>query len=90
MVASALSSSVPIIFRREGKRRATTPARARLLESYARERDVNVVLERMSGGEEWVCVLRSRSDAAAIRSVGETAREAIMEALREEGVELPQ
>jgi hypothetical protein len=61
-----------------------------LLESYARERDVNVVLERISEREQWVCQLRPRSEAAPVRSVGETAREAIMEALREEGVEFPQ
>jgi hypothetical protein len=60
-----------------------------LLESYARERDVHVLLERMSDQGEWVCVLKSGNSGLAIRCVGRTAREAIMEALRHEGVDIP-
>jgi hypothetical protein len=55
-----------------------------LLESYARERDIHVLLERRSEQDEWVCVLKW--DGGESRSVGETAREAIMDALRHEGV----
>ena len=60
-----------------------------LLESYARERDVHVLLERVSEQDEWVCVLKSGTNGSAARSVGKTAREAIMEALRHEGVDPP-
>jgi hypothetical protein len=57
-----------------------------LLESYARERDIHVLLERRSERNEWVCVLRSGQNGAESRWVGETARQAIMDALRHEGV----
>ena len=60
-----------------------------LLESYARERDIHVLLERRSAPDEWVCVLRSEKSGAKSRCVGKTAREAIMEALRHEGVYMP-
>ena len=60
-----------------------------LLESYARERDVHVLLERLSEQDEWVCVLKSGRNGSAARGVGKTAREAIMEALRHEGVDTP-
>jgi hypothetical protein len=60
-----------------------------LLESYARERGAYVVLERESGQDEWVCVLRNGTKGLAVRGVGETARESIVEALRQVGVELP-
>jgi hypothetical protein len=55
-----------------------------LLESYARERDIHVLLERRSEEDEWVCVLKW--DGAESRCVGKTAREAIMDALRDEHV----
>jgi hypothetical protein len=58
-----------------------------LLESYARERNIHVVLERASARETWVCTLSSET---AVRSTGKTAREAIMGALRKEGVSVPQ
>jgi hypothetical protein len=61
-----------------------------LLESYARERDVDVLLERVDERHEWVCVLRSGTGGLSVRCVGETAREAIVQALRHEGVEIPQ
>jgi hypothetical protein len=55
-----------------------------LLESYARERDIHVLLERRSEHDEWVCVLKW--DGGESRCVGRTARQAIMEALRHDGV----
>jgi hypothetical protein len=55
-----------------------------LLESYARERNIHVLLERRSEQDEWVCVLKW--DGGETRCVGETAREAIMDTLRHEGV----
>ena len=61
-----------------------------LLESYARERDVHVLLERVGEQDEWVCVLKSGTNESAARCVGKTAREAIMEALRQEGVDTPE
>lgn len=62
-----------------------------LLESYARERDIHVVLERMSERDEWVCMLSSGRDSGLpVRCVGRTASAAIMEALRHEGVEIPE
>ena len=60
-----------------------------LLESYARERDIHVMLERLSEQDEWVCVLKSGTNGSAVRCVGKTARQAIMEALRHEGVDIP-
>lgn len=60
-----------------------------LLESYARERDIHVLLERRSEQDEWVCVLRSGKNGSESRCVGKTAREAIVDALRHEGVEPP-
>jgi hypothetical protein len=61
-----------------------------LLESYARERGAHVVLERVVERDEWVCVLRNGEKGLAVRSVGKTAREAIMQGLREMGVEAPE
>jgi hypothetical protein len=60
-----------------------------LLESYARERDVHVLLERRSQHDEWVCQLTSDRNNSPSRCVGTTAREAIMSALHHEGVETP-
>jgi hypothetical protein len=60
-----------------------------LLESYARERDVHVRLERLSAQDRWICELRSDDAAESVRCTGGTAREAIMDALRHEGVEVP-
>jgi hypothetical protein len=59
------------------------------LESYARERDIHVLLERRSEHDEWVCVLKSGTDGVESRCVGKTAREAIVDALRREGVYTP-
>lgn len=60
-----------------------------LLETYARERAIHVVLERLDDRDEWVCVLSSGHDGSASRAVGTTARQAIGEALRQEGVDIP-
>jgi hypothetical protein len=57
-----------------------------LLETYARERDIDVRLERRHDHSEWVCTL---SNGGATRASGETAREAIRSALEQAGVELP-
>jgi hypothetical protein len=58
-----------------------------LLESYVRERDIHVVLERVSAQDAWVCTLSSER---AVRSIGKSAREAIMGALKKEGISVPQ
>jgi hypothetical protein len=58
-----------------------------LLETYARERDINVRLERRKEGNEWLCVLSTNGGATC--ASGESAREAIMSALEQAGVELP-
>ena len=57
-----------------------------LLESYARERDITVRLERRHDDHQWLCVL---SNGEAVHADGGTAREAIMTALRQAGVEVP-
>ena len=59
-----------------------------LLESYARERDIHVVLERISDHGEWVCVLREANSCLSVRCSGETAREAIRKVLEHQGLEL--
>jgi hypothetical protein len=59
-----------------------------ILESYAREREIHVVLERVNAQQGWVCTLSS--DEAAVQSIGTTARAAIMGALKQEGVSVPQ
>jgi hypothetical protein len=59
-----------------------------ILESYARERETHVVLERVSAQQRWVCTLSS--DEAAARSICTTARAAIMGALKQAGVSVPQ
>jgi len=46
------------------------------------------VLERVNAQQGWVCTLSS--DEAAVQSIGTTARAAIMGALKQEGVSLPQ
>jgi hypothetical protein len=57
-----------------------------LLETYARERDIHVVLERVSAKSAWICTLSSET---AVRSIGKSAREAMMGALKKEGVSVP-
>ena len=58
-----------------------------LLETYARERDIDVRLERRNDPGEWVCMLETNGDG--VRARGHSAREAIMTALQEAGVEVP-
>jgi hypothetical protein len=58
-----------------------------LLESYARERGINVYLEWRKDRCEWVCLLTE--DRTGFRGTGRSAREAIMDALRHAGVEVP-
>jgi hypothetical protein len=60
-----------------------------LLESYARERDLHVILERDSARVEWICALASGNKGLITYSIANSAREAILEALQQEGVELP-
>ena len=60
-----------------------------LLESLARERDMDVRLERNHNREAWTCALMLKRVGPTFRSYGHTAREAIMDALRQADVELP-
>ena len=59
-----------------------------LLESYARERDIHVVLERMSDHGKRVCVLREAKSGLSVCCSGDTAREAIRKVLEHQGVEI--
>jgi hypothetical protein len=60
-----------------------------LLETYARERDVDVRLERSREREQWTCALTTNQHGGSLTARGRTAREAITRALAEAGVELP-
>jgi hypothetical protein len=60
-----------------------------LLETFARERDMDVRLERNHERDQWTCALMLNRVGPTFRAHGETAREPIMEALRQAGVELP-
>jgi hypothetical protein len=62
-----------------------------LLETYARERDIDVRLERQHDRHEWICMLSTNGNGngGATRASGQSAREAIMRALEQAGVELP-
>jgi hypothetical protein len=55
-----------------------------LLETYARERDIDVRLERRHERQEWVCVL---SNGHRLTVTGSSAREAIRHALELAGVQ---
>jgi hypothetical protein len=57
-----------------------------VLESYARERDVHVLLARVSDRDDWTCVLTSEHTLTPVTGNGQTAREAIMAALGQLGV----
>ncbi len=57
-----------------------------LLESFARERDIDVRLERRHELGVWFCVL-SRGEERLGRGSGRTAREAIRHALAQAGFE---
>ena len=58
-----------------------------LLESYARERDIDVSLERWKSRREWACLLASDGIAIAV-GTGRTARAAIIDALGRADVDL--
>ncbi len=58
-----------------------------LLESYARERDVDVRLERRHELNLWFCVLSGRGRQQIARGTGGTAREAIRNALEQAGLD---
>ena len=60
-----------------------------LLETFARERDMDVRLERSHDREAWTCALMVNRVGPTFRGDGPTAREAIMVALKQAGVELP-
>ena len=57
-----------------------------LLESFARERDVKVRIERRKDQQDWVC---SVSNGDPVEATGESAREAIRGALQRAGIEIP-
>ena len=57
-----------------------------VLESFARERDIDVHLDRQADSNEWSCLLRE--GRRAHRGTGYTARAAIREALQAAGVAL--
>jgi hypothetical protein len=57
-----------------------------LLESFARERDVKVRIERRKDRQDWVC---SVTNGDPVEATGESAREAIQAALRRAGIEIP-
>ena len=58
-----------------------------MLESFARERDVNVRIERRRDDDEWTCTL---SNGEPVNTSGSSAREAIRTALEAAGVDLSQ
>jgi hypothetical protein len=57
-----------------------------LLESFARERDVEVRIERRKDQQDWVC---SVTNDELVETSGESAREAIRAALQRAGIEIP-
>ena len=57
-----------------------------LLESYARERNVDVRLERRDDLSRWFCVLSGSAGQGFVRGSGGTAREAVRSALAQAGV----
>jgi hypothetical protein len=60
-----------------------------LLGSYARERDIDVRLERHNDDDEWLCLLSANGGGESLSGSGRTAREAVKTALQQAGVELP-
>ena len=58
-----------------------------LLESYARERNVDVRLERRDDLGRWFCVLSGSAGQGFVRGSGGTAREAVRNALARAGVD---
>ena len=60
-----------------------------LLETYAREGDIDVRLERRNDRRDWICMLKSGDDRDGVRARGHSARAAITSALQQAGVEVP-
>jgi hypothetical protein len=60
-----------------------------LLESYARERDIDVRLERRHELSRWSCTLVAKDEGNPVVATGTSAREAIQGALEAAGVEFP-
>ncbi len=60
-----------------------------LLESYAREQDIDVRLERGHELGRWSCTLVARGEGSPVVATGISAREAIRRALEAVGVEFP-
>ena len=60
-----------------------------LLESYARERDIDVRLERRHERSEWTCTLSMDGHSGSVQAVGASARKAIRDALGSAGVLVP-
>jgi hypothetical protein len=60
-----------------------------LLESYARERDIDVRLERRHELSRWSCALVAKGESSSVVATGTSAREAIRRALEAAGVEFP-
>ena len=61
-----------------------------LLESYARERDIDVRLERRHELGRWSCTLVQSGAGQPVVATGTTAREAIRRALEISGVDVPE
>ena len=57
-----------------------------LLESFARERDVKVQIERRKEEQDWVCRV---TNGDPVETTGDSAREAIRAALQQAGIEMP-
>ena len=60
-----------------------------LLESYARERDIDVRLERRHELDRWSCTLVAKGGGSPVVATGTSACEAIRRALEAAGVEFP-
>jgi hypothetical protein len=58
-----------------------------LLESFVRERDLGVRIERRRDDPGWVCTIVN--GVPEVQATGSSAREAIKAALEEAGVEIP-
>jgi hypothetical protein len=61
-----------------------------LLESYARERDIDVRLERRHELDRWSCTLVAKDGSDPVVTSGSTAREAIRRALEAAGIDFPE
>lgn len=57
-----------------------------LLESFVRERDVTVQIERRKEEQDWLCRV---TNGKLVETTGDSAREAIRAALQQAGIEIP-